>query len=81
MQFPVAGKDPGKSPGEDPGKSHGKSPGKRHRKRHGKSSGWWAGWLFGAVTVVPAMLAAAWLLPAFPLLLAGRFSARPMVFM
>jgi hypothetical protein len=40
-----------------------------------------AGWLFGAVTVVPAMLAAAWLLPAFPLLLAGRFSARPMVFM
>jgi len=40
-----------------------------------------AGWLFGAVTVVPAMLAAAWLLPAVPLLLAGRFSARPMVFM
>ena len=40
-----------------------------------------AGWLFGAVTVVPAMLAAAWLLPAFPLLLAGRFSARPMVLM
>ncbi|HTQ93456.1 MAG TPA: hypothetical protein VMK84_28565, partial [Streptosporangiaceae bacterium] len=40
-----------------------------------------AGWLFGAVTVVPAMLAAAWLLPAFPLLLAGRLSARPMVFM
>jgi hypothetical protein len=37
--------------------------------------------VFGAVTVVPAMLAAAWLLPAFPLLLAGRFSARPMVFM
>src|SRR5271166_3649372 len=27
------------------------------------------------------MLAAAWLIPAFPLLLAGRFSARPMVFM
>ena len=27
------------------------------------------------------MLAAAWLLPALPLLLAGRFSARPMVFM
>ena len=27
------------------------------------------------------MLAAAWLLPAFPLLLAGRLSARPMVFM
>jgi hypothetical protein len=31
--------------------------------------------------VVPALLAAAWLLPAFPLLLAGRLSARPMVFM
>ena len=31
-----------------------------------------AGWLFGAVTVVPAMLAAAWLLPAFPLLLAAQ---------
>ena len=31
--------------------------------------------------MVPALLAAAWLLPAFPLLLAGRLSARPMVFM
>jgi hypothetical protein len=40
-----------------------------------------AGWLFGAVTVLPALLAVAWLLPAFPLLLAGRFSAGPMVFM
>jgi hypothetical protein len=40
-----------------------------------------AGWLFGAVTVIPALLAVAWLLPAFPLLLAGRFSAGPMVFM
>ena len=40
-----------------------------------------AAWLFGAVTVVPAMLAAAWLLPGFPLLLAGRLSAPPMVFM
>ena len=40
-----------------------------------------AGWLFGAVTVVPALLAAAWLLPAFPLLITGRLSARPMVFM
>jgi hypothetical protein len=37
--------------------------------------------VFGAFTVVPAMLAAAWLLPAFPLLLAGRFSALPMLFM
>ena len=40
-----------------------------------------AGWLFGAVTVMPALLAVAWLLPAFPLLLAGRLSALPMVFM
>ena len=31
--------------------------------------------------MLPALLAAAWLLPAFPLLLAGRLSARPMVFM
>ena len=50
-------------------------------KSPAKSPGRWPGWLFGAVTVVPAMLAAAWLLPAFPLLLAGRFSAPPMVFM
>jgi hypothetical protein len=39
------------------------------------------GWLFGAITVVPAMLAAAWLLPGLPLLLTGRFTALPMVFM
>ena len=47
----------------------------------GRQPGLLAAWLFGAVTVVPAMLAAAWLLPGFPLLLAGRFSALPMVFM
>ncbi len=40
-----------------------------------------AGWVFGAMTVVPAMLAAAWLLPSLPLLLTGRLSAQPMVFM
>jgi hypothetical protein len=40
-----------------------------------------AGALFGAVTVVPALLAAAWLLPGLPLLLAGRLSAPPLVFM
>jgi len=40
-----------------------------------------AGRLFGAVTVVPALLAAAWLLPGLPLLLAGRLSAPPLVFM
>jgi hypothetical protein len=37
--------------------------------------------VFGAVTVVPAMLAAAWLLPGLPLLLAGRFAALQMAFM
>jgi len=37
--------------------------------------------VFGAVTVIPAMLAAAWLLPALPLVLTGRFEALPMVFM
>jgi hypothetical protein len=37
--------------------------------------------LFAAITVVPALLAAALLLPGFPLLLAGRFTAPPMVFM
>jgi hypothetical protein len=37
--------------------------------------------LFGAVTVVPALLTAAWLLPGLPLLLAGRLTAPPLVFM
>jgi hypothetical protein len=37
--------------------------------------------VFGAVTVVPALLAAAWLLPGLPLLLAGRLTAPPLVFM
>jgi len=46
-----------------------------------RASGRLAGGLFGAVTVVPALLAAAWLLPGLPLLLAGRLSAPPLVFM
>jgi hypothetical protein len=37
--------------------------------------------LFGAVTVVPALLASAWLLPGLPLLLTGRLTAPPLVFM
>jgi hypothetical protein len=37
--------------------------------------------VFGAVTVVPALLTAAWLLPGLPLLLAGRLTAPPLVFM
>ena len=39
------------------------------------------GLVFAAVTVVPALLAAAWLLPGLPLLLTGRLTAPPMVFM
>jgi hypothetical protein len=50
------------------------------REQAGQSLGR-AGWVFGAITVVPAMLVAAWLLPSFLLLLTGRLSARPMVFM
>jgi hypothetical protein len=46
-----------------------------------RSRGRLAGGLFGAVTVVPALLAAAWLLPGLPLLVAGRLSAPPLVFM
>jgi len=37
--------------------------------------------VFGAITVVPALLAMAWLLPGLPLVLASRFTALPMVFM
>jgi hypothetical protein len=36
--------------------------------------------VFGAVTVLPALLAVAWLLPGLPLILAGRFTVLPMVF-
>jgi hypothetical protein len=39
-----------------------------------------AGRMFGAVTVLPALLAVAWLLPGLPLLLAHRFTALPMLF-
>jgi hypothetical protein len=39
-----------------------------------------AGRVFGAVTVLPALLAVAWLLPGLPLILAGRFTVLPMVF-
>jgi hypothetical protein len=47
----------------------------------GRQPGVLAARLFGAVTVVPALLVAAWLLPGLPLLLTGRFSALPLVFM
>jgi hypothetical protein len=36
--------------------------------------------VFGAITATPALLAAAWLLPALPLLLAHRFTVLPMIF-
>jgi len=39
-----------------------------------------AGRTFGAMTVVPALLAVAWLLPGLPLVLAHRFTVLPMVF-
>ena len=39
------------------------------------------GGLFGAITVVPALLATAWLLPSLPLLLTGRLAALPLAFM
>ena len=53
----------------------------REARQAGPRPGRLPGWLFGAITVVPAMLAAAWLLPGLPLLLAGRFTAAPMVLM
>ncbi len=37
------------------------------------------GVLFAAVTVLPAVLAMAWLIPGLPLLLAGRFAGIPMI--
>ena len=35
--------------------------------------------LFAAVTVLPAVLVMAWLIPGLPLLLAGRFAGIPMI--
>ncbi|HEY1705478.1 MAG TPA: hypothetical protein VGG75_37800 [Trebonia sp.] len=41
---------------------------------------WWLpGWLFAAMTQLPALLAVAWLVPAFAMLVAGRFAPLPMV--
>jgi hypothetical protein len=43
---------------------------------------WWLpGWAFAAVTELPALLAIAWLVPGFVLLLAGRFTRVPMLIM
>jgi hypothetical protein len=46
-----------------------------------RAGGRLVGRLFAAVTILPALLAAAWLLAGLPLLLAARLSAPPMVFM
>ncbi|HEY2266334.1 MAG TPA: hypothetical protein VGI96_27195 [Streptosporangiaceae bacterium] len=48
----------------------------RRRYRH-----WWwlPGWLFAALTVLPALLAIAWLVPAFAMLAADRLTPEPMV--
>jgi hypothetical protein len=41
---------------------------------------WWLpGWLFAAMTLFPALLAVAWLVPGFAMLLAGRLTPRPML--
>jgi hypothetical protein len=50
----------------------------RVRYRH-----WWwlPGWTFAAVTLFPALLAIAWLVPGVALLLAGRFASVPMLIM
>jgi hypothetical protein len=48
----------------------------RRRYRH-----WWwlPGWLFAALTQLPALLAIAWLVPGFAMLLAGRLTPAPML--
>jgi hypothetical protein len=48
----------------------------RRRYRH-----WWwlPGWLFAGMTQAPALLAIAWLIPGFAMLLAGRLTPVPMV--
>ncbi len=42
---------------------------------------WLPGWLFAAVTIFPALLALAWLVPGTGMLLAGRLLPLPMVIM
>jgi hypothetical protein len=48
----------------------------RRRYRH-----WWwlPGWLFAALTIAPALLAIAWLVPGVAMLAAGRLTPQPMV--
>ena len=61
----------------DPAPQQDQAPQQEPERAPGRA----AAGLFGAVTVVPALLAAAWLLPGLPLLLAGRLTAPPLVFM
>ncbi|MGH3204869.1 MAG: hypothetical protein ACRDP5_22885, partial [Streptosporangiaceae bacterium] len=78
---------PGPVPAQEPVPPPGPVPGREQALGRAAVSapepvpGRAAAGLFGAVTVVPALLAAAWLLPGLPLLLAGRLSAPPLVFM
>jgi hypothetical protein len=69
VEIRTAGPDTGLEPDHTPESVRARVPGRL------------AGRLFGAVTVVPALLAVAWLLPGLPLLLAGRLSAPPLMFM
>ena len=91
MAGPGPGRQPAAAAGREPAPDTGRAPGltaepqpeagRQPERKPEQPPGQLAAWLFGAVTVVPAMLAAAWLLPGFPLLLAGRLSALPMIFM
>ncbi|MBO0821522.1 MAG: hypothetical protein J2P26_11815, partial [Nocardiopsaceae bacterium] len=51
------------------------------RVRRPRPRRWWwrPGWLFAALTVLPALLAVAWLVPGMAMLVAGRLTPLPMV--
>ena len=71
------------------GENHAPVRNDRSRKRRRPFSGartagggvpdWLPGWVFAAVTVAPALLAVAWLVPGIGMLLAGRLLPVPMV--
>jgi hypothetical protein len=81
------GPDPAPAPTPDPAADQApapaaeQAPGQALEPAPERAPGRLAAGLFGAITVVPALLAAAWLLPGLPLLLEGRLSAPPLVFM
>jgi hypothetical protein len=80
---PVPGPDraPRQAPASRPDPFPGPDRAPRQDPGPGPAPGHVAAGLFGAVTVVPALAATAWLLPGLPLLLAGRLTAPPLVFM